>query len=437
LDCNGHLDKTAFPRIVYVPPHSNIAAQERPLDDANLRALVGEGRPGSVVRNLVWRTWRAEVDPKKCAPRIPKPFTQLRSQILDWFGITVLDPAYEEGRSRFVTSVYATRSKTELDWVNAGSGLLQCLIVLSFLYGFQPDVLLLDEPDAHLHVNLQRTLLEFLKKQPRTQMLIATHAEEFIQNVRAEQISFLTPFGLRRVKDTEAATLALSEISNLEIDALLDRKLLLYVEGETDEACLRGWARALDLAKNMHRVAFVFLKGGSAREMLEFADRHFTACRFLGEEPRRLLVLDRNDGKWQPRAGKDENLLVWTKRHVEAYLLVPEAWVRAVHVAAQGQFSLAEPEATKLVRDFFAEQSRGLDVDWLHTRDELFRDVNAKRMLFDARRTRPEDGYDALAARLYDAGLVVSREDVAAAMQPEEIHEDVRAVLKKIQDALA
>ncbi|MGO8676933.1 MAG: AAA family ATPase [Limisphaerales bacterium] len=60
LDSDGNIEKTAFPRIVYVPPHSNIAAQERPLDDANLRALVGEGRPGSVVRNLVWRTWRAE-----------------------------------------------------------------------------------------------------------------------------------------------------------------------------------------------------------------------------------------------------------------------------------------------------------------------------------------------------------------------------------------
>ena len=73
LDSHGNLERTAFPRIVYVPPHSNIAAQERPLDDANLRALVGEGRPGSVVRNLVWRTWQAEFGPAKggCAFRSP------------------------------------------------------------------------------------------------------------------------------------------------------------------------------------------------------------------------------------------------------------------------------------------------------------------------------------------------------------------------------
>lgn len=443
LDADGKLEETAFPRIVYVPPHSNIAAQERPLDDANLRALVGEGRPGSVVRNLVWRTWRAEVAPGRNVARISKPYTQLREQIAEWFGITLRDPAYEEGRSRFVTSVYVTASKIELDWVNAGSGLLQCLIVLSFLYGFQPDVLLLDEPDAHLHVNLQRSLLDFLSKQPCTQMLIATHAEQFIQNVRPDQISFLTPSGVRRVTDAVAATLALSEISNLDIGALLDRKLLLYVEGETDEACLRGWARALArtsqfarLDAAMERVAFHCLRGGSADEMLNLADRHFRACRFLGEDPRRLLVLDRNDGKWQARAGKDEQLLVWTKRHIESYLLVPDAWVRAAQAAADSQFALAKSGATQAVRDFFNEQSRGLTVDWLHTTDELFRDVNAKRMLFEARRDRSEDGYDALTARLHDAGVGISREDVAAAMLPDEIHQDIKTVFQKVLEAL-
>lgn len=441
LDQKGDLAKTAFPRIVYVPPQSNIAAQERPLDEANLRALVGEGRPGSVVRNLVWRAWRAETDSGSRNPRIPKPFTQLQERILEWFGVTVEEPTYEEGRSRYVTSVY-TQSKTELDWVNAGSGLLQCLIVLSFLYGFQPDVLLLDEPDAHLHVNLQRTLLDFLTKQSRTQMIIATHAEQFIQRVRAEQISFLTPFGLRRVTDVEAATLALSEISNLDIGTLIDRKLLLYVEGETDEECLRAWSRALAatpafsrMEEVMDRVAFVFLRGGSAQDMLDHADRHFKACRFLSQNPKRLLILDRNEGKWQARARTDEQLFVWNKRHIESYLLVPHAWVRAVEAAAESQFALAKQKGVETVNSFFTEQSRGLEVDWLNTTDELFRDVNAKRMLFEARRDRA-DGYDALSARLYDAGVVVGREDVCAAMRPDEVHEDVKAVCAKILAAL-
>lgn len=138
--------------------------------------------------------------------------------------------------------------------------------------------------------------------------------------------------------------------------------MFLYVEGETDEACLRGWARALHktqefagLAGLLDKVAFHYLKGGNADEMISLADRHFKACRFLSDDPCRLLVLDRNDGKWQARVGKDEQLLVWTKRHIESYLLVPEAWVRAVKAAADSQFELRGPTAMQAVRSFFLE----------------------------------------------------------------------------------
>ena len=442
LDANGDLGSSSFPRMVYVPPSSNIAAQERPLDTANLRALVGEGRPGSVVRNMIWLTFKAERD-AQAAKRFSQPFTLLRKHIEDWFGVKVSDPEYVEGRSRFVVSTYSTRGDLELDWVNAGSGLLQCLIVLTFLYGFQPDVLLLDEPDAHLHVNLQRTLLDFLRRQMNTQMLIATHAEEFIQRVRPEQISFLTPSGVKLVPDTDTARLALSEINNLDILNLIARKVFVYVEGETDEELLRGWAEALgkspelrSLSNDMPRVAFVALRGGSADEMLQFADRHFRGCKLLGEGAERVLVLDRNDGKWIRRAEQDPNLLVWRKRHVESYLLVPEAWERAARNAAENQFPIAREAAAGAVRAFFKEQSRGLEVNWLNPAEQVFRDVDAKQMLFEARANRG-DGYDALTARLYDQQVVVTRRDVAVAMLPAEIHDDIKQVFEKISGALS
>ena len=441
LDAKGDLGKTRFPMMVYVPPSSNIAAQERPLDIANLRALVGEGRPGSVVRNMIWLTFKAEGDPK-AAKRFARPFSLFRQHIEDWFGVRVNDPEYVEGRSRFVISTYSTQQNLELDWVNAGGGLLQCLIVLTFLYGFQPDVLLLDEPDAHLHVNLQRTLLDFLKRQLATQMLIATHAEEFILGVRPEQISFLTPSGVKRVPETEVARLALSEISNLDILSLIARKVFVYVEGETDEELLRGWADALGrdpefgiLSQAMRRVAFVRLRGGSAEKMLEFADKHFRGCKFLGDGGERVLVLDRNDGKWLRRAELDPNLFVWRKRHVESYLLVPEAWKRAGLKAAEDQFPIASQAAAATVESFFREQSGGLPVNWLNPAEQAFRDLDAKQMLFEARKAR-DDGFDSLTARLYDRQVVVTRRDVAAAMSSQEIHDDIKGLFRLILAAL-
>jgi len=427
--------KSVFPVIVYVPPTSNIDDHELYLNDGRIRALVGKGQPGSVVRNLILRTGPSE-------DKSGKAFDNLSKRIHDWFGVEVLLPENRRKIDQFIEANYRTSSGIELDWVNAGSGLLQTLIVLSFLYGYAPDVLLLDEPDAHLHVNLQRTLLDFLKRQTQVQMIIATHAEEFIRGVKPQQITFLTPTGIRRVTDTEQPKIALAEISNLDISNLIARKLIIYVEGETDEECLRGWAEALagdpnftSLKESMKAVAFVHLSGGSAESMLERADKHFRGCKLLSESAQRLMVLDRNDGKWQNRVAQDPSLLVWKKKHIESYLLVPSAWKRAAARAAEQTFELATVSLENMVDTFFREQAGGAEINWLNPTQQAFQDIDAKKMLFDARQI--PDGYNALASRLYDTPMggvqvLVGRSDVALAMKPEEIHDDVKVVFRTI-----
>ena len=191
------------------------------------------------------------------------------------------------------------------------------------------------------------------------------------------------------------------------------RKLIVYVEGETDEKCLRGWAEALgsnhefaSLAECLKSVAFVYLSGGSAETMIEQADQHFRGCKLLSETAQRLLVLDRNDGKWQNRVAHDPLLKVWRKKHVESYLLVPAAWKRAVSRAAEQTFALAAAALENTVDAFFQEQSGGAEVNWLNPTQQAFQDIDAKKMLFEARKDR--DGYDALASKLYDTPMPAS-----------------------------
>lgn len=441
MDANGDVSQTTFPRIVYVPPTSNIAASEIRFDDANLRATVGEGRPGSVVRNMLLRTYQAQQSPI-VGRRYQQPFDQLKTHISDWFNINVDDPIWEDGRTRYITSTYTTSGKVELDWVNAGSGLLQILIVLSFLYGFEPDVLLLDEPDAHLHVNLQRTLLQFLQRQREVQMLVATHAEEFIRRVDATSITMMTPEGPKQVSRREAAVIALSEISNLDLLNLIDRKLLVYVEGETDEELLRAWAETLASDPEFHgiqealgQVAFVILSGGSAEVMKGRAERHFDGARLLSRDAERVIVLDRNDGKWNNLAAANPVLRVWGRRHIENYLLNPVIWKRAATENLR-DLPLLVPAVGPAIDEFFRKQGLALDMDWVSSGAEVLRTIDAKRMLFEARQER-DDEFDALNAQLYQQGVTLTRGDFARAMNPSEIHPDVRNVLQLIRSKVA
>ena len=105
LDSDGNIEKTAFPRIVYVPPHSNIAAQERPLDDANLRALVGEGGPGAWCETSCGEPG----GPNLSGGRAPCGFRNRSLGCASRFRsgcITLSDPAYEEGPSRSDLCLY-------------------------------------------------------------------------------------------------------------------------------------------------------------------------------------------------------------------------------------------------------------------------------------------------------------------------------------------
>jgi predicted ATPase len=68
-----------------------------------------------------------------------------------------------------------------------GTGILQCLQILAYAIQYEPSLILLDEPDAHLHPNNQRTvanLLRDLVEKSGTQVILATHSRTLLDAFR-------------------------------------------------------------------------------------------------------------------------------------------------------------------------------------------------------------------------------------------------------------
>lgn len=68
-----------------------------------------------------------------------------------------------------------------------GTSALQILQILSYVYYFEPPMLILDEPDTHLHPNNQRRLISLLNEislETGMQVLIATHSRHIIDEAR-------------------------------------------------------------------------------------------------------------------------------------------------------------------------------------------------------------------------------------------------------------
>ncbi|MEO5350481.1 MAG: AAA family ATPase, partial [Magnetococcus sp. YQC-3] len=184
-----------MPKIVYIPPFSGLEPAEKRLDVAPIRQQVGKGQPGSILRNLLLSVCAQPSDQtggerpgKRHQPT--QEWKELARMIKVWFSVEISEPQYDPSKDVNIRVDYKQNGKN-YDIIAAGSGFHQTLILLAFLHGYRPTTMLIDEPDAHLHANLQRELLDYFKQksdETGMQCLIATHAEEFLRGVDASQI---------------------------------------------------------------------------------------------------------------------------------------------------------------------------------------------------------------------------------------------------------
>lgn len=112
---------------------------------------------------------------------------------------------HDPQRDRFV-KVEVIRNDTRVTLDMASTGMLQVIQILAYACFYAPPLLLLDEPDAHLHADSQARLYEALKgiaSETNTRILFASHSPLLIQ---------------RLLGDPEAALLWMNEGAAVAVD---------------------------------------------------------------------------------------------------------------------------------------------------------------------------------------------------------------------------
>lgn len=446
-----HFEKRGnLPKIAYVPPFSGLEPSEKWLDVSPIRQQVGKGQPGSVLRNLLLRVCPPPVRdedgriPKGYKP--PPDWQELSEAIERWFSVRIGEPKYDSAKDVYITVEY--RPKAELnvhkengkqkdlkdyDIIAGGSGFHQVLTLLGFLYGYHPDAILLDEPDAHLHVNLQREILDYFKQkslQLGTQFIIATHAEEFARGVAPNQIVSLLSHVPRRIASTPEVLRAMAEVSNEEMTRLMGSPFILYVEGDDDERILRAWADRCKAREAIDKICFKSMGGGNKTTMRKKADEHFKALQQIIPDAKRLMLFDfdTEDTAFHPEEG-NPSLFERKRKNIENYMLVPDAWKRAAlkNIQCEADDLFALP-VLQTIDTFFSGENLTLPPgkNWRNVAASIFGAVDGKKLLFE----NDEALFHQL--RRGSPPLQLNREQVAIAMLIEEIHEDVHKFMNKV-----
>lgn len=399
--------------VVHVPPLSGIAREEPRYDRAYQDLLIGQGNPGQVLRNLLVEVAADDAQ-----------WTALRETTRDLFAVELLEPQ-SVGLPYIVSEYRDPKVGRPLDLSNAGSGFLQVLLLFAFFHGRPGSTLLLDEPDAHLHIILQKEVFDRLREvaaRRRSQLIIATHSEVFLDDTSPGQVvSFAgAPRALSTVSERDRLREAMKRLSTTELLLGAQTGRILYLESRSDERILSAWATVLDhAAQPVLEQPFVHpLRGNSLRE----ARSHFFAFRSVAPSVRGLVVLDGDDRSHTEDMAVDDGLRVvrWPRYEIENYLLVPRA---IAEVAGWGEQTLFTGAIEERVLAAFHRQ--------VPMEAELFSDIPALRAVKASTEFLPE--------LLEAAGRPLPKSDfflVAAAMRPEEVHPDVISTLDAIADLL-
>jgi predicted ATPase len=407
-----------MPYIVYVPPFSGLEPHERWLAEGNVRQNVGKAQPGSVLRNLLYRV----IDREGVSIKDNQDWQEIKTHINKWFGIELQVPEYDPVSSTEITVEYKANKKT-FDIISGGSGFHQILTLLAFMYGYkQTTTILFDEPDAHLHINLQRQILNYLKQNTRTQILIATHSEEFIKNAELDSILSILSSKPERIQSSRAVIRAMSVVENMDVVRTQDSPYILYLEGNDDARILAEWANTLNKSDIYQKFYPHFLQGPTKKDMLNKAAEHYDALRTIIPELKRAILLDYDNDEVAINPPSDQPFLnEWKRKNIDNYLLVPQAWKRAVEKESNVHGLFLEPYST-IIDNFFAE--RGLILtngsSWKNIKTPGFDLADGKKLLFEN-----QDSLFEQIKNIDSTQLKINRSMVAAAMTYDEIHEDV------------
>ena len=334
-------------RVVHVPPFSGIGSEETRYDSGYQDLLIGQGKPGDILRNLLFEVY----DKNK------EGWNSLTNDVRDIFGYKLLAPEYDPSKPHILCEYLSGGGIPKLDISNAGSGFLQVLILLSFMYARPATALLLDEPDAHMHVILQKDVYDRLRLIARRlgcQLLLATHSEVLIENTSPDQvISFYRdPHKLLSDIERDQVREALKRLSSLDILLAEQSNGVLYLEGESDYDLLREWSKILNhpLSELFKEICWHPIRGRNPRN----AKAHLFAVRAIKPDANGILLLDGDDRNLPDREVTTDGLTIirWTRYESENYLIHPRLLERFVRGPNPDLFSdIRSNNAMQFLRD--------------------------------------------------------------------------------------
>lgn len=322
------------------------AAEER-LFPLAIRHRLQYGQVSEIIRNLLLDTKKAE----------PEAYEKLQKRLEKDFSFYLDDIEFDEQSDRHVTGHYKDTcggKSVSLDFNSSGSGFMQILQILTPIYRFAPKeaaIVLLDEPDAHLHTNLQSALagtLREIQEELKIQIIVSTHSTAII---RATDPSDVVPVSAKHPKNTPLTSIEdvenqirqrLAAINTYDLAKSVLSGKIVFAE-DANLQILQGLDKTLGTKCFSGANTVPIVSGIGKDEKIPFR-LHEILKEVTGREIEIHLIRDGDamPDDWRVRLAefsKERKVVLHhlALHEVESYLLIPEIIHRALEQKHAGQ----------------------------------------------------------------------------------------------------
>jgi predicted ATPase len=225
----------------YIPGLAGLSERETLLAQPQLRRQAASGDAGGVLRNILLNlaSRRPDDTTDDAGAQRLKKLNELISSVHPDVSIVI---KFDEREDYTISATYVDpnipgrpRSLETL-----ATGVLQVVQIFAYLVLFRPRILLIDEPDAHLHPDKQERLIEALESAASeftTQVVLTTHSPHIVRAATSTSTLVWMSQGSVKTDDNDA-------IRRLLGWGGLDKSALFFVEDEDDlavRAVMRQW----------------------------------------------------------------------------------------------------------------------------------------------------------------------------------------------------
>lgn len=167
----------------YIPGLAGIPLSEEKRTKLIVQRQAAAGDANTVLRNVLLLLEGVQHDGKSGL----KLVEEFVSQVM---GDLTLHVSFDEERKQTINATFQTAAMKVADSKRtkplelAGIGFLQVIQIFSYLVYFRPVILLVDEPDSHLHPTAQERLVRVLAEAAKsfdTQVLLTTHSPSVVR----------------------------------------------------------------------------------------------------------------------------------------------------------------------------------------------------------------------------------------------------------------